>query len=213
MRTDDLIELLSTGAAPVERGVAARRFGTALPLAVLGSGLLMVSVFGVRPDLHSVARTALFWAKFAFALCIALGALLAASRLARPGATIGAAWPLIVMPVVLVWIAGVVIVGTASPPDRLPLILGHSWRACPFNILLLAVPGFVAVVYAVKGLAPTRLRLAGTAAGLLAGSIALVAYCFHCPEMSPAFWSIWYVLGMALSSAIGALLGPTLLRW
>lgn len=31
--------------------------------------------------------------------------------------------------------------------------------------------------------------------------------------MSPAFWSIWYVLGMTLASAFGALFGPMLLRW
>jgi hypothetical protein len=213
MRTEDLIELLSTGATPVERGVAARRFAAAVSFAVLASFLLMVSIFGLHPHLATVAHTAPFWERLAFALCIASGALLATGRLARPGAAIGSAWPLMVAPVVVVWLAGIATVGTAAPQDQLALILGHSWRACPFNILLLAVPGFLAVFLAVKGLAPTRLRLAGAASGLLAGSIGTVVYCFHCPEMSPAFWSVWYLLGMALSSAFGALLGPSLLRW
>jgi hypothetical protein len=48
---------------------------------------------------------------------------------------------------------------------------------------------------------------------LLSSSIATIAYCLHCPEMSPAFWSIWYVLGMVLVAALGAALGPKLLRW
>jgi hypothetical protein len=73
---------------------------------------------------------------------------------------------------------------------------------CPFNILLLAVPGLVVIFWAVKGLVPTRLRFAGGASGLLASSIATVAYCFHCPEMSPAFWAIWYVAAMLLPAAV-----------
>ena len=116
-------------------------------------------------------------------------------------------------PVVVVWIVAILIVVTAAPQDRLPVILGHSWRSCPFNILLLAVPGLIVIFWAVKGLAPTSLRLGGAASGLLASSIAAVAYCFHCPEMSPAFWSIWYMAGMLLPAALGTVLGPKFLRW
>jgi hypothetical protein len=112
-----------------------------------------------------------------------------------------------------VWIAGFGFVATAAPDERIGMLLGHTWRVCPFNILLLSIPGFVAIFCAVSGLAPTRLRLAGAMSGLLASSIATIAYCFHCPEMSPAFWGIWYLLGMLLPMAIGALVGPWLLRW
>jgi hypothetical protein len=213
MRTDDLVGLLSTGITPVKRGSAARRFGVSLPLAAIGATALMAIVFGVRPDLSVIVKTAIFWEKLAFPLCLAIGALLATARLARPGAKVGAGWPIMAIPVVIVWIAAIAVLVTTAPPDRLPAILGQSWRTCPFNILLLAIPGFFAVFWAVKGLAPTRLRLAGAISGLLASSIATVAYCFHCPEMSPAFWSIWYVAGMLLPAALGAVLGPTLLRW
>ncbi|WP_322102107.1 DUF1109 domain-containing protein [Paraburkholderia sp. J41] len=214
MNTDDLIDMLATGAAPVGRHAGARRFGVALPLAALGSLLLMAVVFGVRPDLASVAHTAPFWEKLAFASVVMLGALVAVSRLARPGARVGAAggW-LLALPVAFVWIGGAALVALAAPEDRVTLLLGHTWRTCPFNILLLSVPGFVAVFRAVRGLAPTRLRAAGAASGLLAGAIATFAYSFHCPEMSPAFWGIWYVLGMLLASAFGAVIGPRLLRW
>jgi hypothetical protein len=213
MRTDDLIELLSTGITPVKSGSTVRRFGVALPVAAIGATLLAATVFGIRPDLSVLVRTAIFWEKLAFPLCIAIGALLAAVRLARPGARVGAAWPVMAIPVVVVWIAAVLIVVTAAPQDRLPAILGHSWQSCPFNIFLLAVPGFIAIFWAVKGLAPTNLRLAGAASGLLAGSIAAVAYTFHCPEMSPAFWSIWHLAGMLLPAALGTVLGPKFLHW
>ncbi|WP_042303160.1 DUF1109 domain-containing protein [Paraburkholderia kururiensis] len=213
MRTDDLVDLLATGITPVRRGVSARRFGISLPIAAIGATLLMVAVYGIRPDLAVAARTGLFWAKLAFPLCISIGALIGATRLARPGKRVAAGWPVMAAPVILVWIAGMVVLATAAPQDRLALVLGQSWKTCPFNILLLSLPGFAAILVALKGLAPTHLRLTGAVAGLLASSIGTVAYCFHCPEMSPAFWSVWYVLGMLLPAALGALLGPRLLRW
>ena len=48
------------------------------------------------------------------------------------------------------------------------------------------LPVFVATLWAMKGLAPTRLALAGAAAGLLAGAVGAVVYTLHCPEMEGA---------------------------
>jgi hypothetical protein len=62
-------------------------------------------------------------------------------------------------------------------------------------------------------MAPTRLRLCGGVAGLLAGSSATMVYCLHCPEMGVPFWGLWYFLGILIPAAIGLLLGPRLLRW
>jgi len=64
-----------------------------------------------------------------------------------------------------------------------------------------------------KGLAPTRIRLAGAAAGLSAGAGAAVVYSLHCPELSAPFIGFWYLLGMLIPALVGALLGPWLLRW
>jgi hypothetical protein len=71
----------------------------------------------------------------------------------------------------------------------------------------------VASLWALRGLAPTRPRAAGLAAGLLAGAIGAFAYALACHEVSVAFVALWYSLGIALSGALGALLGPRLLRW
>jgi hypothetical protein len=213
MKTDDLITLLSTGVTRVDRKAVVRRFARALPLGLAGSLLLVAVVFGVRHDLMDVAQTPVFWAKIAFPLAVAIAAALTMSRLGRPGVRGGYAWALVAAPFVAVWLAAWATLGTAAPAERVPLMLGLSWRTCPFNILLLSVPTFVAVFWAAKGLAPTRPRLAGAAAGLFASALATLAYCVHCPEMSPAFWSIWYAIGMLMPAAIGAWLGPRLLRW
>jgi hypothetical protein len=213
MKTDDLIGLLSSQVTRVDRGAVARRFVIALLLGALGSVILMSVTFGVRHDLFGVAHTTVFWAKLAYPLAIAVGAMLAVMRLGRPGARAGYAWALIALPFVAVWIVSLFVLDGAAPDARLPLVLGRTWRTCPFNILLLSAPTFPAVFWAVKSLAPTRLRLAGAVAGLLASSTATIVYCLHCPEMSPAFWSVWYAIGMLMPALIGAWLGPRLLRW
>ena len=66
---------------------------------------------------------------------------------------------------------------------------------------------------ALRELAPTRLRLAGAAAGALAGGAGAAVYALHCPEFGAPFLAVWYVLGMALPVAAGAWLGPRVLRW
>jgi hypothetical protein len=213
MKTDDLIELLATGDARLDRPAVPRRFAQALTFGLTGSVILMLAVYGPRRDLASIAQTAIFWAKVAFPLCVAAGALIGVMRLGRPGVRVAHAWPVIGAPFIVVWIAGSLVLGDVAPAERLPLVLGQSWRTCPFNITLLSVPTFAAVFWAIRSLAPTDLRVAGAVAGLLSSSLATIAYCLHCPEMSPAFWSVWYAIGMLLPAGIGAWLGPRLLRW
>ena len=64
-----------------------------------------------------------------------------------------------------------------------------------------------------KGLAPTRLRLAGAAAGFAAGAIGALVYTLHCPELDAPFLAVWYVSGMLIPTVVGAFVGPRLLRW
>jgi hypothetical protein len=80
-------------------------------------------------------------------------------------------------------------------------------------VLLLAIPIFVGLLWSFRRLAPTRLRAAGAAAGLAAGAFSATIYCLHCPEVSAVFVLTWYSLGIVLASALGALVGPRLLRW
>jgi hypothetical protein len=214
MKTKDMITLLAAGVAPVDRHVAAKRFTAALLIGATGAVLLMLLRFDLRPDLAAMLPTPLFWIKMAFPLVLALGALVAATRLSRPGVPVsGPGWAALVSPVLLLWGAALAVLWLAPAPERLDLVLGLSWKECPFNIALLSVPGFIAVMWAMRGLAPTRPRLAGAMAGLLAGSVATVAYCLHCPEMEVPFWAVWYLLGMLLPALVGTLLGPRLLRW
>jgi hypothetical protein len=84
---------------------------------------------------------------------------------------------------------------------------------CPWLIAACAAPIFLALVWALRGLAPTRPRLAGAAAGLAASGLGAAVYAVHCAEPGGAFVLIWYSLGILLPTAVGALIGPRLLRW
>lgn len=213
MKTIDLIGLLAKGEVPGPRHALARRFALALIAGGLGALLLMMAVYGVRADLADVARLPLFWARLALPASLAAAALWLCSRLARPGVNGGAAWVVLALPIVLVWLGGAMALVGAPVESRAELMLGRTWRTCALNIGLLGIPALAAVFWALRGLAPTQLRRAGAAGGLLAGAVATLAYCLHCPEMEVPFWGMWYVLGMALPTVLGALLGPRLLRW
>jgi hypothetical protein len=213
MKTDDLIALLAKEAPPIDRRVPARRFSLALLLGLASATLLMVLLLGVRPDLAEAVRMPMFWVRLAFATAVTAGALVSTVRLSRPGMRIGAGWAALSTPVAVAWVGTALILLQAPAGARAPLLLGHTWKVCSTLIATLSLPSFAAMLWAVRGMAPVRLRLAGAAAGLLAGGTAAMAYCLHCPEMAPPFWSTWYLLGMLVPAGLGALIGPKALRW
>jgi len=80
-------------------------------------------------------------------------------------------------------------------------------------VLALSLPGLAAVMWALRGLAPTQPRAAGLAAGLLAGALGAAGYALSCTELALVFVATWYSLSIVMAGALGALLGPRLLRW
>jgi hypothetical protein len=213
MKTDDWITLLAAGEGPVKRHAQAKRLSTAVLAGGLAALLVIVALYGVRSDLAEVARTPLFWAKVALPGSLALIGLWLTSRLATPGAKDNVLWMLLGLPLILVWLGAAISLAGAPLETRADLIFGRTWRTCALSITLLSIPGLIAVFWALRGLAPTRLRQAGAAGGMLAGATATTIYCLHCPEMGVPFWGVWYVLGMLVPTLLGALLGPRMLRW
>lgn len=212
MKTDDLISMLATGVAPVERNVVAKRFGGAVAFGAVGALAIAILGYGVRHDIATLLHAPLFWAKLAWPACLAVAALAAAGRLATCRA-VGGWWAGLATPVALVWLAALLLLWLAPQGTREHLLMGRTWRSCSFNIALISLPAFVAQLWAARALAPTRLRLTGAVAGLIAGTIGALAYCLRCPEMSVPFWATWYLIGISIPTAAGALLGPILLRW
>jgi hypothetical protein len=213
VNTEQLITALSADVPPVSRHAHATRIVMGV---VAGSSIALVLVaswLGIRPDLTDAMQGFPFWMKWVYSLSLGAGAAFAVSRLARPvrGSLRGLWW--LLAPVLV--LAGIGIGELASTPsgEWLAMWLGTSWRMCPWIVLALAVPIFAGLLWSFRKLAPTRLRAAGAAAGLAAGAWAATIYCLHCPEASAIFVLTWYSLGILLATAVGALLGPRVLRW
>jgi len=213
MKTDDLIDLLASGpdvrveAPPPQRDLAP------LLLGVCGSVAVMLATLGIRRDLFAALGGAIFWIKVAFAGSLAWAAIHAARRLAVPGAPLGRTWLWIALPFLAIWTIAAAVLWQAAPDARAALLLGRSWRVCPFWITVVSLPVFGAALAVMRRRAPTRPALAGAAAGLAAGAVGTLVYCLHCPESSAAFVAVWYVLGLLAPAALGVLIGSRLLRW
>lgn len=213
MRTDDLIDMLASGP---DLRVRSRPLGGLLVPGAIGSAacvLLMQLMLGTRPDIMHAALLPAFWIKSGFALALSAAGALAVQRLSAPGARLNVLAPLLGLPCLVLWGMAAWVLWQAPPQARAALVWGQTWRVCTVLIVVLALPVFVAMLVAMRRRAPTRLRMAGAAAGLAAGATAALVYCLHCPEMSPAFVGIWYVLGIAVMALVGSLVGPKVLAW
>ena len=183
--------------APVAMGV-----GMALSFAAIG---MLLGAFG--PALGIDGDT------IRIAGAVAVAALALAHRLARPGAPLrGPAGALAGVVLAIALLALGALAGVPSP-DRWGEVTQSSAALCAGTIAGLSLPALLAGFLAMRGLAPTRPRLAGAALGLLAGALGALAYALICPVASPVFVALWYSAAMVGPSAVGALLGPRVLRW
>jgi hypothetical protein len=214
MRTNDLIEMLSTNVEPADRRRLTRGLGLA---AALGAGAVLcvaLLTLGVRPDLGDPGVLASLLLKLAFGGGIALLAGWLLTKVARPGGhartgTFVAAAPFL----------GIVLLAClslASAPsyhwDR--MLVGHMWLECLVSIPIIGVVPFAVLTWAVRRFAaPTDLVRTGALVGLVAGGISAMGYALHCMDDSVPFVALWYGGTIAFCTLAGALLGPRLLRW
>jgi len=91
--------------------------------------------------------------------------------------------------------------------------MGSTASVCAPRILIFAAPTFVASFWFLRRMAPTRPALAGAAAGFFAGAVGAATYGMWCQESAAAFVVLWYTLGIAVTAALGALVGRLALRW
>ena len=215
MNTERLIDVLSTNLEPVSQG----RLEKTLILAIVTGGAaafsLMLATVGPRPDLHSTAHLEWSAVKLLFALSvIGVGAPLLI-RSMRPGLE-DKTWGLIFLPF-FVAIAVALTPLFSGPPQAWRGLLDAATTTSPgrclYCIPFFAVIPWAAAICALRKGAPTRLKLSGAIAGIVAGGLGAAAYALSCKSDTIPFIAIWYGLAIALCAALGALFGPRLLRW
>lgn len=209
--TTALIAALAANHAPARK--VAVIFAKAIGLGAVLALILTMAVLGPRRDVATAAASWQYWAKFAYPLALAGFAFLSLERLARPGVRLGARpWAILLPPIFVAVLAGLEWTN-AEGAARAHLFYGHSWRLCPFLIVMVSTPAFIATIWAMRRLAPTRPVLAGAAAGLFAGALGAWIYAFHCNESALTFVGLWYTSGIAAVTLLGAATGRWLLRW
>jgi hypothetical protein len=213
MKTDDLIKAMVADTASVSPPIS-----RTLWLALLaGTALAAAEFFGllnVRSDFaYAITHEPRFIFKFVFTLGLAIPALLLVLRLARPDGQAGGIKALLVLPLILLAIA-VGLEMQAVPAEHWQVsAFGSMPGACMKYIPMLSIAPFVAVFLALRHGAPSNPTAAGAAAGLLSAGIGAALYATFCVDDSPMFLAIWYVAGISVVVAIGAILGNRLLRW
>ena len=213
MQTTDLIDRLAVELRPTAQRAAWKSLIVALSVGlVVALGAAWVS-FGWGKDFVSILLTSSRWMKWAYALGVSAAAFSLCARLTRPEGAPGALPFLLGVPLLMLGAIALMEVAGLPADERRALWLGRTAVMCPWTIAALAIPIFVAVLLALRQLAPTRPRLAGFSAGCLAGAIAAGLYAIYCKETAAAFVVTWYTAGILLPGLVGVLIGSRVLRW
>lgn len=208
-----LVQALCDDLTPVRAPRFEQQLARAIAAGALASLAIVLFSLGLQPGLSSLAAMAALALKLGSMLAIAgiaVRAMRAQARPGRAGAPLLA--PIAFVALVLLAIALAQLNG-APLQDGAQLWLGSSWPSCSLRITALALPLIVAIGWVMRQMAPVRLAEAGAVCGLAAGAISAAIYALACSEQSAGFVLLWYSLGIAAASAIGALAGPRLLRW
>ena len=212
MKTNDLIALLASDTLRPQKPVR-QQLLRQLVLGAVVCGVLLFTLFGLNPQMDQMAVHPAFITKMLWLTALMGFSLYGLFRLARPGVGAGHTLWGIGLALLAMFSLGLLQLLQTDSGAQTAQWMGGSWQVCSVSITALSLPVIGALLWALRQLAPTRPVLTGAVAGVLAGSLAASIYSLHCTETSLTFFAVWYVAGMALATALGALLGTRWLRW
>lgn len=213
MKTDELIDVLSTNVEPVDPQRITRNLQIAI---IAGLSLALVSgvaALGIRWDIRDPGAFGFLVLKVAFGVAVTILGSHYLLKHARPGGEMRS-WILLAgVPFVAVMaLAGASLISApASHWDD--MVMGERWLECLLSIPVIAAAPFAVIMWAVRKAAPTNLTRTGALAGLVAGGVSAIAYALHCTDDSLPFVALWYGGTIVLCTLAGALTGSRLLRW
>jgi hypothetical protein len=213
VKTEKLIELLSTNLEPVRGGELRNLVLTALAGGAIVAFCLMLAIFGVPAGLLGGESFGLKLVALAFTLGLVGASANLLVRLARPGDPGSKSLLPIGLLFLAMLVAGVVVLLLADSANWGGMIFGPQWAACLICIPLFAIAPFAALVWALRKGAPTGLARSGAIAGLVAGALGAAIFAVHYPGGTIPFIVLWYGGPIVLCALAGAILGPRLLRW
>ena len=213
MKTDQLIDMLSTNVEPVKTGQVWKPLIWALAIGGGASFCVMLATVGLRTDAAGGIHIGFLALKLLFMLSVIGTGTALLMKLICPGQEARKLFRFLILPFAVAGFVGIVALALqpSSAWDR--MILGTEWVTCLLCIPLFAIVPFALLIWALRKGAPTNLKRTGAIAGLVAGALGAAAYAFHCADDSLPFIAVWYGAMVLLCAWIGARLGPRLLRW
>jgi len=213
MKTDQLIDMLSTNVEPVKRGQLAKTLAWALIIGGAASFCVMLATVGLRTVAAGGIHVGFLALKLLFMLSVIGAGTALLMKLIRPGQEAQKLSRFLFLPFLAAGLVGIVALALQPLSSWDRMILGTEWVTCLFCVPLFAVLPFALLIWALRKGAPTNLKRTGAITGLVAGALGATAYAFHCADDSLPFIAVWYGAMVLLCAWIGAKLGPRLLRW
>jgi hypothetical protein len=212
MKTEDLIAALAadndTKAAPMSRA-----FALDLALGFLVSAIGFFLFLGLRDTFFASLDHPRFLFKFVFTLTMACTGLVLTWRLSRPGVASGLARRAVLLAPALVLAACLAEMASVPVDQWGARLIGHNAVHCLTLIPLMALAPLAGLFLALKHGAPSDPQRAGAAAAFAASGLAATLYAMNCPDDSPFFVAVWYMIATSVVVALGWVAGGRLLRW
>lgn len=211
MKTDQLINILSTNLEPFKAGQMRKALAIAVVVGGVGAFCVMLGTVGFPPNglIHpgSLASRLLLTLGL-----VAVGSTLLA-RLVRPDGGGRKLLTLTALLLLVIATAGTVALGFEGSAGMDRISFGVNRVTHLFWIPLFAVAPFTCLIWFAREGAPTDLTSTGAVVGLVAGALGASAYVFHSIDDPISCIAVSYGAMVALCSLAGAFLGPRLLRW
>src|SRR5260370_2373017 len=179
MKTDQLIDMLSTNVERVRRGQVWKPLIWALAIGGAASCCVMLATVGLRTEAAGGIHVGFLGLKLLFMLSVIGTGTALLMKLIRPGQEAWKLFRFLFLPFLVAGFVGIVALALqpSSAWDR--MILGTEWVSCLICIPLFAIVPFALLIWALRKGAPTNLERTGAIAGLVAGALLATVYPFH----------------------------------
>jgi len=213
MTTNQLIDLLVADLKPVDERRTLHAVIVALVIGLAAALGVMSLIFASPPELLDGKNLVFLLVKLVFASAVVATTAVFLPQLARPGIKMRRTPALILMPFAAFAAAAAVELASVHSSAWAAMIVEKDSLTCLPAVLLLAILPFTALMWGLRAGAPTDRIMAGAIAGLAAGGLGAFACAFPCTEQSLPSIALWYGFPVGVCAAVGAKLGPSLLRW
>ena len=154
MKTDDLVEVLSARAAPVDFREVGRRIALAAASGLIVAVVAILIGLGLRSGLATAGAWAFLCVKIAFAAAIVGSAAVYLSRLSRPGSVPWHGIRFVILPFLAIVGLALASLGSAPMSHWHRMVEGDAWLECLVSIPVIAIVPFALTMWAVRQAAP-----------------------------------------------------------